>query len=207
MLFRLKSDRLLEEKHQHARQALEHFRQSTKEQRDQEQRKHEQQVQYLQTELRTVNEALATKQQQAVHVLQENARLLGDLSRAQSDLHKMQEEVRTLRPLKDELVSAQRRTDELGRHLVEQEAAAKQLNASNDQLQVKLNEITATNQQLELALAVAKTSATAQEQIVASMLERFSATVSGADSPEVPPVEEGQNSAQRVQTTSTETRT
>ncbi|WP_374368391.1 DNA-binding protein, partial [Stutzerimonas sp.] len=38
----------LEEKHQHARQALEHFRESTKEQRDQDQRKHEQQVQYLQ---------------------------------------------------------------------------------------------------------------------------------------------------------------
>ena len=77
----------LEEKHKHARQALEHFRESTKEQRDQDQRKHEQQVQYLQAELRTVNETLATKQQEAVHTLQENARLLGDLSRAQGDLH------------------------------------------------------------------------------------------------------------------------
>ncbi|MFP5445697.1 MAG: DNA-binding protein, partial [Betaproteobacteria bacterium] len=62
----------LEEKHQHARQALEHFRESTKEQRDQDQRKHEQQVQYLQAELRTVNETLATKQQEAVHTLQDN---------------------------------------------------------------------------------------------------------------------------------------
>ena len=50
-----------------------------------------------------------------------------------------------------------------------------------------------------LALAVAKTSATVQEQIVASMLERFSATVSGADSQEVAPVEWGQNFVQRVQ--------
>ena len=71
----------LEEKHQHARQALEHFRQSSKEQRDQDQRKHEQQVQYLQAELRSVNETLATKQQQAVHTLQENGVDLFSLSK------------------------------------------------------------------------------------------------------------------------------
>jgi len=84
-------------------------------------------VQYLQAELRTVNETLATKQQESVHTLQDNARLLGDLSRAQGDLHQVQEEVRGLRPLKDELGFAQRRTEELGRRLVEQDAAVQQL--------------------------------------------------------------------------------
>jgi chromosome segregation ATPase len=165
----------LEEKHQHARQALEHFRQSTKEQREQDQRKHEQQVQYLQAELRTVNETLATKQQEAVHTLQDNARLLGDLSRAQGDLHQIQEEVRSLRPLKDELGFAQRRTEELGRRLVEQEAAVRQLGESNDQLQAKVDELLTAKQQLELALATARSSVTAQEQVVASMLERLTA--------------------------------
>lgn len=94
-------------------------------------------MQYLQAELRTVNETLATKQQEAVHTLQENARLLGDLSRAQGDLHRIQEEVRGLRPLKDELGFAQRRTEELGRRLVEQDAAVQQLSTSNEQLQAK----------------------------------------------------------------------
>ncbi|WP_371437697.1 DNA-binding protein [Polaromonas sp.] len=169
----------LEEKHQHARQALEHFRQSTKEQRDQDQRKHEQQVQYLQAELRSVNETLATKQQEAVHTLQDNARLVGDLSRAQGDLHQVQEEVRGLRPLKDELGFTQRRTGELGRRLVEQDAAVQQLSASNEQLQAKVAELLDAKQQLELALATARSSVTAQEQVVTSMLERLTST-SGA---------------------------
>ncbi|TAM35974.1 MAG: DNA-binding protein [Burkholderiaceae bacterium] len=171
----------LEEKHQHARQALEHFRQSTKEQRDQDQRKHEQQAQYLQAEVRTVNETLATKQQEAVHTLQDNARLLGDLSRAQGDLHQVQEEVRGLRPLKDELGFAQRRVEELGRRLVEQDAAVQQLSTSNKELLTKVDEVLTAKQQLELALATARSSVTAQEQVVASMLERLTATPADPD--------------------------
>jgi len=42
----------LEDKHQHARDALEHYRTAVKEQRDQEQRRHEHQVQGLQVEVR-----------------------------------------------------------------------------------------------------------------------------------------------------------
>lgn len=171
----------LEEKHQHARQALEHFRESSKEQREQDQRKHEQQVQYLQAELRTVNETLATKQQEAVHTLQDNARLLGDLARAQGDLHQVQEEVRGLRPLKDELGFAQRRTEELGRRLVEQDAAVQQFSTSNKELLAKVDELLAARQQLELALATARSSVTAQEQVVASMLERLTAMSGESD--------------------------
>src|SRR5574343_401933 len=144
-----------------------------------EKRKHAQQVQYLQAELRTVNETLATKQQEAVHTLQENARLLGDLSRAQGDLHQAQEEVRGLRPLKDELGFAQRRSEELGRRLVEQDAAVQQLSTSKEQLQAKVDELLSAKQQLELALATARSSVTAQEQVVASMLERFSTPATG----------------------------
>ena len=144
-----------------------------------------------------MNEALATKQQQAVQTLQENARLLGDLSRAQGDLHQIQEEVRSLRPLKDELGFAQRRTEELGRRLVEQEAAIHQLNASNDQLQARLNELTTAKQQLELALVAAKSSVTAQEQVVASMLERFSATAPSPDASAKDPIEGAEKSTKR----------
>jgi transposase-like protein len=136
----------------------------------------EEQDQYLQAELRTLNETLSAKQLESVQTHQENARLLGDLSRAQGDLHQSQEEVRGLRPLKDELAFAQRRTEELGRHLVEQDAAVKQLGASNEQLQAKVDELLTMRQQLELALATARSSVTAQEQVVASMLARLTAT-------------------------------
>ena len=170
----------LEEKHQHARQALEHFRESAREQREQDQRKHEQQVQYLQAELRTVNETLAAKRQESIHTLQENARLLGELSRSQGDLRLAQEEMRSLRPLKDELGFAQRRTEELGRRLVEQDAVVQQLRSSNEQLQGSFDELLATKQQLELALATARSSVAAQEQVVASMLERLSSMTGGA---------------------------
>ena len=188
----------LEEKHLHARQALEHFRQSTKEQRDQNQRKHEQQVQYLQAELRTVNETLAVKQQEAVHTLQDNTRLLGDLSRAQSDLHQTSEEVRSLRPLKDELGFAQRRAEELGQRLVAQEAAVQQLSTTNAQLQAKVDDLLTANQQLELALAAARSSVTVQEQVVASMLERFSATVPEPDAALAKGVEVGTEEAKKL---------
>lgn len=171
----------LEEKHQHARQALEHFRESAREQRDQDQRKHEQQVQYLQAELRTVNETLAAKRQECIHTLQENARLLGELSRSQGDLRLAQEEMRSLRQLKDELGFAQQRTEELSRRLVEQDAVVQQLRSSKEQLQVNFDELLATKQQLELALATARSSVAAQEQVVASMLERLGSMTVGAD--------------------------
>lgn len=171
----------LEEKHQHARQALQHFRESSKEQREQDQRKHEQQVQYLQAELRTVKETLTSKQQETVLTLQDNARLLSNLSRAQSDLHQAQEEVRGLRPLKDELSFAQRRVQELGLRLVEQDAAVQQLRLSNQGLTEKQDELLTANQHLELALATARSSVTVQEQVVASMLKRLTATPAEPD--------------------------
>ena len=197
----------LEEKHQHARQALEHFRQSSKEQSEQDQRKHEQQVQYLQAELRTVNETLAAKQQEAVHTLQDNERRQGAVARAQGDLHQAQEEMRGLRPLKEELAFAQRRTEELGRRLVEQDAAVQQLNTSNEQLQATVEELLAAKQQLELALATARSSVTAQEQVVASMLERFSATAPGPELALKNPDEVASRSVKRESKKSTGTRT
>ena len=148
-------------------------------------------MQYLQAELRSVSETLATKQQEGVHALQDNARLLGDLSRAQGDLHQVREEARGLRPLKDELGFAQRRIEELGRRLVEQDAAVQQLSTSNEQLQAKVDELLTAKQQLELALATARSSVTAQEQVVASMLERLTAMPVEPDLATVKDVEVG----------------
>ena len=123
--------------------------------------------------------------------------MLGDLSRAQGDLHQVQEEVRGLRLLQDELGFAQRRTEELGRRLVEQEAAVQQLSASNEQLQAKADELLMAKQQLEVALAAAKSSVAAQEQVVASMLERFSATAPSPDASAKDAIEGAEKSTKR----------
>jgi phage shock protein A len=71
----------------------------------------------------------------------------------------------------------------LGRRVVEQDAAVQQLGTSNEQLRAKVDELFTAKQQLELALALAtaRSSVTAQEPVVASMLERFSATAPGPD--------------------------
>lgn len=167
----------LEEKHQHAREALEHFRTSAKEQREQEQRQHDQQVQYLQSELRKVTDTLTGKQQELMLAQKEGVRLVGDLSRVQAELHQAQEENRKLRPLKDALAFEQRRTEELGQKLVAETAANQTLMANAGEMQAKFTALQGGNQGLELELAAAKASVVAQEGVVASMLQRLSATV------------------------------
>lgn len=166
----------LEEKHQHAREALEHFRVSAKEQREQEQRQHDQQVQYLQSELRKVTDTLTGKQQELMRVQQEGVRLIGDLSRVQAELHQAQEELRKLRPLKDALAFEQRKTEELGQKLVVQDSANQVLQATGVETQARLDALLEKNQRLELDLAAAKAAVTAQEAMVAGMLQRLSAT-------------------------------
>ncbi len=172
----------LEEKHQHAREALEHFRTSAKEQREQEQRQHDQQVQYLQSELRKAADTLTGKQQELMRVQQEGVRLIGDLSRVQAELHQAQEELRKLRPLKDALAFEQRRTEDLGEKLVAEVAANETLTTNAGEMQSKLAALQAVNQGLEVDLAVAKAAVVAQEGMMASMLQRLSATIPDAES-------------------------
>lgn len=66
----------LEEKHNHARLALEHFRQAAKEQREQEQRQHEGQVQQLGVELRQLQQSMIVRQDQLTQLNRDNERLL-----------------------------------------------------------------------------------------------------------------------------------
>lgn len=54
----------LEEKHQHAQNALEHYRESVKVQREQELRKHDQQLQHLQADINILRQNLVVKQEE-----------------------------------------------------------------------------------------------------------------------------------------------
>lgn len=82
----------LEEKHEHARQALEHFRTAAKEQRDLEQRRHEQQVQQLQAEIRVLNGSLSEKLSQLAQTSREAAALSTENSGLRSQLQESRSE-------------------------------------------------------------------------------------------------------------------
>lgn len=74
--------RSLEQKLQHAHQALDHFRNASKEQRDQDARRHEQQVQQLQAEIRQANQALIIKQEEITRLNKDGARLVAEAGAA-----------------------------------------------------------------------------------------------------------------------------
>ncbi|PLY59916.1 integrase [Herbaspirillum sp. BH-1] len=80
----------LEDKHQHARAALDHYRSAAKEQREQDQRQHEQQLQTVQAELRQLRQELIVKQTEITRVNQEGVRLVADLSPARQALVEQQ---------------------------------------------------------------------------------------------------------------------
>ncbi|EIK95484.1 hypothetical protein PMM47T1_16885 [Pseudomonas sp. M47T1] len=77
--------RSLEEKHQHARDALEHYRQAVKEQRDQDQRRHEGQVQQAQVEVRQLQQSLIVKQDELMRLSRDNERMLVEARQARKD--------------------------------------------------------------------------------------------------------------------------
>lgn len=87
--------RSLEQKHEHAREALEHYRTSVKDQREQEQRRHEHQVQELQVALRQANEALTVKNHDLVKLNRENGQWLERHTRLEKEVAQMRQTVQT----------------------------------------------------------------------------------------------------------------
>ncbi|MEE4619822.1 DNA-binding protein [Pseudomonas alliivorans] len=79
--------RSLEEKHLHARDALEHYRNSIREQREHQQQRHEGQVQQLQMELRQAQQSLSMRQEDITRLNRDNERLLAEARSTQRDLH------------------------------------------------------------------------------------------------------------------------
>lgn len=77
--------RSLEEKHAHARDAMEHYRSAIKEQREQDQRRHETQLQQMQQETLQLQQTLMVRQDELTRLNRDNERLLGE-ARQQSKL-------------------------------------------------------------------------------------------------------------------------
>jgi chromosome segregation ATPase len=86
--------RSLEEKHLHARDALEHYRHAIKEQREQEQRRHEGQLQQVQAELRQAQQSAMVRQDEITQLHRDNERLLIEHRVASKALTALQEQSR-----------------------------------------------------------------------------------------------------------------
>ena len=84
----------LEEKHQHAREALEHYRQEQLSQRGQELRRHDEQTQELRQELRALQNAQLAKQEELVSVYRDQERLLKDHRDQQQQLRTQEKALR-----------------------------------------------------------------------------------------------------------------
>lgn len=86
--------RSLEEKHLHARDALEHYRNAIKEQREQEQRRHEGQLQQVQAELRQAQQSAMVRQDEITQLHRDNERLLIEHRVTAKELTTLQEQAR-----------------------------------------------------------------------------------------------------------------
>lgn len=158
----------LEEKHQHARESLDHYRQSVKEQREQDQRRHEQQLQQFQAELRQLNQALIIKQNDITQLNKDNGRLVSELGEAKKQLsqqqsaqQKMERELvmtrdtvartetqlanteRRLAEAVEEKTAADKRAQEYGERIRQQELEAARAETRQDAQRHQIEELTA----------------------------------------------------------------
>jgi len=156
----------LEEKHTHAREALEHFRTASREQRDREARQHEQQLQYLQRELATATETLAAKQSELRAALQEKVDALALLTAARAERRQLDEQLRELKTSAERLAVQNQLVEDL-------RSQAQQAGHQYEALQLRAAALEQRNSELELLLAAANAAAQSQADLVKGVLERI----------------------------------
>ncbi|WP_426234291.1 DNA-binding protein [Pseudomonas sp. TWP3-2] len=103
--------RSLEEKHLHARDALEHYRNASKEQREQEQSRHEGQVQQLQMELRQSQQSALVRQDEITQLHRDNERLLTENRGTLRELNLLQDQLKHSNQRQDQLLEQATRVD------------------------------------------------------------------------------------------------
>lgn len=160
----------LEEKHQHARNALDHFRAAAKEQRERDARQFEQQLQFLQSELRAIKESLNIKQQELITSNENNARLSTELKHVRSASYDLDQEVRALRLSKEQLALAELKNKQLSSQLATIREREADLLAENKNFTAKLQQAIAASRQFEQESLIAKASLAANEQILQKLI-------------------------------------
>ena len=95
--------RSLEEKHLHARDALEHYRSAVKEQREQDQRRHEGQLQQVQMELRQAQQSALVRQDEITQLHRDNERVLSESRALSKELNQASDQQHKLSKLNGQL--------------------------------------------------------------------------------------------------------
>ena len=95
--------RSLEEKHLHARDALEHYRSAVKEQREQDQRRHEGQLQQIQMELRQAQQSALVRQDEITQLHRDNERVLSESRALSKELNQASDQQHNLSNLNERL--------------------------------------------------------------------------------------------------------
>lgn len=156
----------LEEKHKHAREALEHFRVASREQRDREARQHEQQLQYLQREVADAAEAMTAKQTEQRAALQEKSDALALLTAARAERRQVDEQLRELKPMPERLAVQNQLVEDM-------RGQAQQAAQLYETLRARASNLEQRNGELERLLAGATATAQSQGDLVKELLARI----------------------------------
>ncbi|MFJ7281696.1 DNA-binding protein [Pseudomonas sp. NPDC099000] len=152
--------RSLEEKHLHARDALEHYRNAIKEQREQEQSRHEGQVQQIQMELRQAQQSALVRQDEITQLHRDNERLLTENRGTLRELGLLQEQLKHTHSRQDQLLEQVNRIDS-ERTLLQERLRAALLESQS--LKQSVDEQSQINKALEIDLL--KTQASLDESL------------------------------------------
>jgi DNA repair exonuclease SbcCD ATPase subunit len=155
----------LEEKHGHARDALEHYRAASKEQREQENRRHEQQVQAVQAELRQAQLVVSVKLEELTRLNKEAAALATELSTSKQTVYLERETSRNLARKVEQLQAVESRVAVLEAQLAERRAKAAEAEQASEQATVICNELRQQKAMLEVQLAGAKGAIALEERL------------------------------------------
>lgn len=177
----------LEEKHQHARDALDHYRASVKEQRDQDIRRHEQQMQQLQAELRQLQQTLVAKQNEITRLNQDGARWVAEISQAQKTIYEDKANLTKLNNQIEAHKAVEQKAKTLQALLTEKDTQIKALEAMQSQSEANQHELKHQLHHMEIDLASANAKLEAQEQMMADLKSLLSTSVV-VNSGEAPPV-------------------
>ncbi|MFJ3367277.1 DNA-binding protein [Pseudomonas sp. NPDC086251] len=145
--------RSLEEKHLHARDALEHYRNAVKDQREQEQRRHEGQVQQIQMELRQAQQSAMVRQDEITQLHRDNERLLTENRGTLRELSLMQDQLKQSNSRQDQLLEQATRVDS-ERTLLQERLRVALLESQS--LKQSVDEQSQINQSLEIELTKAQ---------------------------------------------------
>lgn len=168
----------LEEKHKHARDALEHFRSAAKEQREQEARRHEHQMQSMQAELRQTQQAAALKQEQLTQVNREAAALAAELAAGKQAVYLEKEVSRRLERRVEQLQAVETHAATLQSQAADARARAREAEASLAVSQETCSELRQQKAGLEAQLA-----SMGQAKMLEQRITELQQAVFGADRP------------------------